>query len=196
MNEDKKAPQMNEHMNIMLAKEGNPEAFRQLYDRHGDRIYRIAYRQTGSRADAEDIMQDTFIKAFKSLRTFRFSPEHTFSSWINTICLNCALDHFRKQRRKHRHDQLSLSDMPQELPSANPSPEDSTEQKQVGESIRRALSILSPKQRLVFEMRFTQHMDIKDIAQTLRCSQSNVKTQIFRAQRKLRKILEPVWGKP
>lgn len=187
---------MNEHMNIILAKEGNPEAFRRLYDLHGDRIYRLAYRQTGSRTDAEDIMQETFIKAFKNIRSYRFSPEHRFSSWLNTICINCSLDLFRKQRRKHRHGQVSLSEMTQELPSGNPSPEDRAEKKQAGESIRRAMFILSPKQRLVFEMRFTQHLDIKDIAQTLRCSQSNVKTQIFRAQKKLRKILEPVWGKP
>lgn len=196
MNDELKGPQMSEHMNVIRAKQGNANAFRQLYEEHGERIFRIALRHTTSRPDAEDIMQNTFIKAFKNIHTFRSNPNHSFSSWLNTICINCSLDHFRKQRRRHRHDQVPLSDIIQRIQSQNLSPEDKMERKQIDSHIQIAMSTLPPKQHLIFEMRYSQHMDIKNIAQTLRCSQSNVKTQISRALIKLRKTLEPIWRKP
>ena len=187
---------MNEHMNIIMAKDGNPDAFRQLYEEHGERIFRIAYRYTGSQSDAEDIMQETFIKAFKNIHTFRANPKNRFSSWLNTICINYTLDHLRRQRRRRRHDQVSLSEILQGIQSPNHSPEDEAESKQMGQHINNTLSALPPKQHLIFEMRYSQHMDIKNIAQTLRCSQSNVKTQISRALKTLRKTLEPIWRNP
>jgi len=196
MNDELKGPQMNEHMNIVMAKDGNPDAFRQLYEEHGARIFRIAYRHTGSRSDAEDIMQVTFVKAFKNIHTFRANPKNRFSSWLNTICINHTLDHLRKQKRTRQHDQVSLSDVLQGIQSRNHSPEDKAESKQIGQHIQKALSSLPPKQHLIFEMRYSQHMDIKNIAQTLRCSQSNVKTHISRALKKLQKTLEPIWRKP
>lgn len=196
MNDELKGPQMNEHMNIIMAKDGNPDAFRQLYEEHGERIFRIAYRYTGSQSDAEDIMQETFIKAFKNIHTFRANPKNRFSSWLNTICINYTLDHLRRQRRRRRHDQVSLSEILQGIQSPNHSPEDEAESKQMGQHINNTLSALPPKQHLIFEMRYSQHMDIKNIAQTLRCSQSNVKTQISRALKTLRKTLEPIWRNP
>jgi len=193
MNDERKGPQMNEHMNIVMAKDGNHDALHQLYKENGNRIFRIAFRYTRSQSDAEDIMQETFIKAFKNIHTFHSNPKNSFSSWLNTICINCALDHLRKQRRRHQHDQVSLSDILLGIQSPNHSPEDKAESKQIGQHIKNALSALPPKQHLIFEMRYSQHMDIKNIAQTLRCSQSNVKTQISRALKKLRKTLEPIW---
>lgn len=187
---------MNENVNIMLAKEGNPDAFRSLYEEHSDRIYRIAFRHTKSQADAEDIMQNTFIKAYRKIHTFRFDRSHSFSGWLNTICMNCTMDFFRRQKRRHKTDQISLDDAFKDPQSGNPAPEDQVESSQAGADIHNALSILTPKQRLIFEMRYFQHMDIKSIAQTLKCSQSNIKTHSSRALAKLRKILEPVWGKP
>jgi RNA polymerase sigma-70 factor (ECF subfamily) len=81
MNDERKGPQMNEHMNIVMAKDGNPDAFRELYEVHGARIFGIAFRYTGSQSDAEDIMQETFIKAFKNIHTFHSNPKNSFSSW-------------------------------------------------------------------------------------------------------------------
>ena len=187
---------MNEEVTLMLAKEGHPDAFLRLYKNHGKRIYRLAFRYTNSKQDSEDIMQETFIKVFKRLHTFKFNISQNFSSWINTICLNCTIDHFRKHRSKNRPQHVSLSELNHELHSQNPSPEQTAILEQASEHIREALDILPPKQRLIFEMRYNQHTTNKEIAEYLKCSQSTVKTQIFRAQRKLRKTLEPIWGKP
>lgn len=196
MNDEKKALQMNENMTVILAKEGQPDALRQIYQQHGGRIYRLAFSHTGSKPDAEDIMQETFMKAFKNIRTFKFHISPSFSSWLNTICLNCTIDHLRSQRRKYRNAHVPLYELSRELHSHNPSPEDTAQREQAADRIRQALAILPAKQRLIFEMRYHQHMDIKDIAESLQCSQSNVKTHIFRALRKLRKIMGPIWGKP
>ena len=185
---------MNENMTVILAKEGQPDALRKIYQQYGGRIYRLAFSHTGSKPDAEDIMQETFIKAFRGMHSFQFNVS-SFSSWLNTICLNCTIDHFRSQRRKHRNAHIPLYELSRELHSPNPSPEDTAQREQAAERIRQALAILPAKQRLIFEMRYHQHMDIKDIAESLQCSQSNVKTHIFRALRKLRKIIGPIWGK-
>jgi RNA polymerase sigma-70 factor (ECF subfamily) len=187
---------MKDNMLVILAKEGQHGAFRQLYEQNWGRIYRIAFRHTGSQPDAEDIMQETFIKVFKRIHTLRTQNEADFSAWLNTICLNCVIDFLRKQGRRQRNRQVSLSDLPRELLSNNPSPEHKVLMGQAAGRIREILGILSPRQRLIFDMRYNQHMDIKDIAECLRCSTSNVKTQIFRSLKKLRKTLEPVWGKP
>jgi RNA polymerase sigma-70 factor (ECF subfamily) len=196
MNDELKEPQMNEEMTIILAKEGQPEAFRRIYEQHWQRIYSIAFRYTRSRPDAEDILQETFIKAFKRISSFQFHISPNFSSWLNTICLNSAIDILRRRSRRQQDRQVSLTDLPSELHSDNPSPDQTTETKQAAGRIRKALEILTPKQRLIFDLRHNQHMDIKDIASCLRCSQSNVKTQLFRSMKKLRNTLEPVWGKP
>jgi RNA polymerase sigma-70 factor (ECF subfamily) len=187
---------MKQDMTVILAKEGHPDAFRKLYEEHGHRIYRIAFRHTQSQQDAEDIMQETFIKAFKRIDTFKFQLAQSFSAWLNTICLNCTIDHFRRQRSKRQDRQVSLTDLYNELHTHNPSPEKTIETEQAAEHIRESLALLPAKQRLIFEMRYHQQLPIKDIAHDLQCSQSTVKTQIFRAQRRLRKTLEPIWGKP
>ena len=186
---------MNENMTVILAKEGQPDAIRQIFQQYGMRIYRLAFQHTGSKPDAEDIMQETFVKAFKNLHTFKFHISPSFSSWLNTICLNCTIDHLRSQRSKRRNAHIPLYELSQELHSRNPSPEDTVQKEQAVRRIRQALAVLPARQRLIFEMRYHQHMDIKDIAESLRCSQSNVKTHIFRALRKLRKIMGPIWGK-
>ncbi len=85
---------------VALAKTGDRSAMRELYERHRSRIYTLAYRYTGNGADAEDILQDSFIKAFSSLQKCDLNENSYFSTWLYRIAVNCALDHFR--RRRHR----------------------------------------------------------------------------------------------
>ena len=187
---------MNEEQTILLAREGCTDAFHRLYDSHWERIWRIALRYTSSGPDAEDIMQDTFVKAYEKMHTYRFSPTSSFSSWLNTICLNCTMDYFRRRKRRRGDRHVSLDDLVLEPASSFPGPDRAVEERQTGEKILESLHTLSARQRIIFDMRYNQHMAIRDIAECLRCSTSNVKTQIFRSLQKLRKTLKPVWGKP
>jgi RNA polymerase sigma factor (sigma-70 family) len=82
----------NDELVILMAKEGKESAFRELYENNYEMVYRLAFRYTKSRQDAEDIMQDTFIKAFKGIKNFNFNISTNFSAWIYQIGTHCSLD--------------------------------------------------------------------------------------------------------
>ena len=188
-------PMNNEEQTILLAKEGSMDAFHRLYESHWERIWRIALRYTSSGPDAEDIMQETFVRAFEKLHTYNFHHSTAFASWLNTIGLNCTMDFLRRRKRRRQDRHMSISDLASDPASSLPSPDQTVEAMAIGEKIQESLHVLSPRQKLIFDLRFNQNMDIRDIAVCLRCSSSNIKTQIFRSLRKLRNTLEPIWGK-
>lgn len=181
---------MQEEMIIILAKEGYEEAFRKLYEIHREQIYRLAYRYTKSQHDAEDIMQETFIKAFKNIKSFQFKNGSTFSSWLCRICINHSISFLRKQKRKSL---LSFSDLMNEPTSERPLPEGETQTIQILKFVQKAIKKLTPKQQIIFDLRHAQHKKIKEIAEFLDCSESNIKTQLFRSVAKLKRELGPIW---
>jgi RNA polymerase sigma-70 factor (ECF subfamily) len=183
----------NDKLAVLLAKEGNENAFRELYENNYEMIYRLAYRYSRSPEDAEDIMQDTFIKAFKSIKKFDFSISTNFSAWIYQIGLNCSLDYLRKKKRRKSDLTDSLAGMHREPEGQDPSPEKSAITSQTVFRLKKALSSLSPKQRVIFDLRHLQHQAIKEISERLQCSPSTVKEQLHRAVSKLRNQLEPLW---
>jgi len=107
-------PEMNtnDKLLILLAKQGNESAFRELYETHYEMIYRLAYRYVKSQPDAEDILQETFIKAFKAIQKFDFNISSNFSAWIYQICVRCSYDH-------HRKSHISKLSALQEYPAAD-----------------------------------------------------------------------------
>jgi len=188
------AMDMNDELAILLAKQGKESAFRELYENNYKLIYRLAYRYTKSQQDAEDIMQEAFIKAFKGIKSFDFNVSTNFSAWIYQIGLHCSLDYLRKNKRRKIGQTESLSDFHIEPEAQDSSPEKSAIASQTIAQVKNALHILSPKQRVIFDLRHLQHMAIREIAEHLQCNQSTVKKQLQRAVSKLRKQLEPVWG--
>lgn len=188
-------PEMNtfDRSLILLAKQGNESAFRELYENHYDKIYRLAYRYTKSQQDAEDIMQETFIKAFKGINKFDFDISTNFSAWIYQICVNCSYDYHRKRKKRKTDHTSSLSDVHWEPESQDSSPEKTAITNQAILRMNSALELLSPKQRIIFDLRHRQHKALKDISDRLHCSPSTVKKQLERAIAKLRNQLEPLW---
>lgn len=178
---------------ILLAKEGNESAFRELYEKNYEMIYRLAYRYSKSQQDAEDIMQDTFIKAFKGIKKFDFSISTNFSAWIYQVGYRCSMDYLRKRQRRKADQIESLTDFHNEPRSQDSSPETTTIANQTMGQVKSALDILSPKQRVIFDLRHLQHKALKEISERLQCSQSTVKKQLERAVLKLRNQLEPLW---
>jgi len=83
---------MHDAATIALAREGDRDSFRRLYEEHRERVYRTAYRYCRSPQDAEDVMQETFIKAFKRLDTYDLRASTSFSSWLLSICINASID--------------------------------------------------------------------------------------------------------
>jgi len=118
-------PEMNSNdkLLILLAKQGNDSAFRELYETHYEMIYRLAYRYVKSQPDAEDILQETFIKAFKAIQKFDFNISSNFSAWIYQICVNCSFDYHRKRKKRKSDQTASLSEIYWEPEAQEASPE-------------------------------------------------------------------------
>ncbi len=178
---------------ILLAKEGDESAFRELYENHYEMIYRLAYRYSKSQEDAEDIMQETFIKAFKGIKKFDFNISTNFSAWIYQIGYHCSMDYHRKRQKRKADKTESLTDIHNDPKATDTSPEKSVIANQTISQIKNALNVLSPKQRIIFDLRHLQHRALKEISDILECSQSTVKKQLQRAVSKLRTQLEPLW---
>jgi RNA polymerase sigma-70 factor (ECF subfamily) len=183
----------NDTMIILLAKEGNERAFRQLYEDHYEMIYRLAYRYSRSLQDAEDILQETFIKAFRDIDKFDLGIATDFSPWIYRIGIRCSLDHLRKRKRRKIDQTDSLTDLHSEPEAPQPSPEQSAIVNQTVSRVKNALHLLSPRQRVIFDLRHFQHRALEEISDRLQCSPSTVKKQLQRAVLKLRHQLEPLW---
>lgn len=172
---------MNEQTVIQLAQEGNREAFRQLFEDNKNKIFSLAYQYTKNAEDAEDILQETFIKAHHSLNKFRIQEETNFSSWLYRIGINCSIDHLRKNKIKKNSyfDANNLQSGPPDNDHSNP--EYSGHLKEVRKSLEQILNKLPTRQRMVFILRHYQQLNVKEIAEYMKCSEGSVKKQLFRA---------------
>ncbi len=113
---------MEEIAAIQLARDGNTEALRLLFDENKKRIFSLAYQYVRNSEDAEDILQETFIKAYNSLHTFRTEADTQFSAWLYRIGINCSIDHIRKnkKRKEFSSENLDIQNMPDREGSKGP----------------------------------------------------------------------------
>ena len=185
---------MDENTVIHRAREGDNGAFHQLYRTHSERIYRLAWRYTRSQTDAEDVMQETFVKAFRQIHRFNGDNPAAFTSWLGRICVNCSIDFLRKQKRRHSGNTVSLDDLTADPVDGGRSPEQTAVREEFVRQVAEAAGQLSAKQRVVFDLRYSQHHTIAEIADLLDCSENAVKTHLSRAVKKLRSLLIPVWS--
>jgi RNA polymerase sigma-70 factor (ECF subfamily) len=178
---------------VALAKTGDRGAMQELYERNRSRIFSLAYRYAGNSTDAEDIMQETFIKAFSSLQKCQLEENSFFATWLYRIAVNCAMDHFRRQRG---HDSnVALDDCLAAAAVADPAtPEGEFFRGEARQLVRLSLEKLSPRKRMIVVLRHYQQLKINEIAATLGCSQGSVKKQLFRALTQLRDELQPCLG--
>ncbi len=176
----------------ILAKDGHKEGFQELYERHRTTVYGLAYRYAGSTQDAEDILQETFIKVFRGIRDVGDSGNPNFAGWIRRICLHRCIEHLRKRQRRRTDQTTSFSEYHAGLATDGDSPERSAETGLLIAKIHQALGCLSPKQRIIFDLKYLEHREISEIAETLGCSGSAIKTHLGRAVAKLRKNLSPI----
>lgn len=178
---------MNQQTVIQLAQEGNTEAFRQLFDENKQKIFSLAYRYAKNAEDAEDILQETFIKAYNSLHKFHVQQETEFSAWVYRIGINCSIDHLRKNKIK-KDKYIDVDNMPNISSNKEGSdPEHSSLLKEVRKSLEQVLNKLPARQRMIFILRHYQQLSIKEIAEYLKCSEGSVKKQLFRAFSEVKK---------
>ncbi len=167
---------------------GDNTAFRTLVERHTDAVFNTAFRLLGNRADAADIAQEAFLKAFRALNTFR--RDAPLKPWLCRIAANTALN-----RLKRRKPTLSLDDHPPDadpiaVPDVSAEPQRAMLAAERDRELRAAILALPPDQRAIIELRHFQELSYAAIADTLEISVSNVKVKLFRARKALRRHLQ------
>jgi RNA polymerase sigma-70 factor (ECF subfamily) len=186
-----------EGVDVSPAEESGSVSFRELVEEHGPMVFRLAYRMTGNEEDAEDVVQESFLKAYRSLR--RFDARSSFGTWIYRIAVNCAIDLIRRRRHPvmtstSRRAEVDDLDVVESLPSSDPLPDRVAFSGQVERSVASALLLLSPLERAAFVLRHLEGMPIERIATVLQSRPNAVKQTVFRAVRKLRRELAPLMG--
>lgn len=174
---------------------GDKEAFRLLVDRHTRSIYGVAYRMTGTQQDAEEIVQETFLRAYKSLP--RFELRSSFSTWLYRIAVNRSLDFLKAKKMTdtyqvsnnpgHEEDEREI-----EVAAADPGPDRLLLSTEARQKITQAINQLSPAERVAFTMRHMEGKSIEEISKALNVRASAAKNSIFRAVQKIRQQLEPL----
>ena len=179
---------------VALARGGDSEAFRTLVERHSRAVYRLAHRMTGNPSDAEDVVQETFLKAYRQLG--RFESRANFSTWLHRIAVNCSIDLIRSRpHREASHDAADLETMGSADAgdeSRQHTPERLMLSTEVQDRINTAMSALSHRERAAFVLRHFEGNSIEDISQSLGLKTNATKHSIFRAVRKMRAALEPL----
>lgn len=173
---------------IARARDGDEDAFRLLVERHSRNIYRLAYRMTGRPADAEDVVQETFIRAHRQLD--RFEARSNFGTWLYRIGFNCAVDYVRSRTVREVPEGLDVLEQRQPA-STVPAADDLVYATEIGSQVRAALDDLSAQERAAFVMRHYQGCSIEEICSTLELKTNAAKHAVFRAVKKMRVALEP-----
>ena len=172
---------------IDRARGGDSDAFRQLVERHSQPVFRVAYRMTGNQHDADDVVQETFLRAYRTLD--RFEERANFSTWLHRIAINCSLDLLRA---RGRHDKQYGGDVEVLDPSSDaPEPDRIALSAELQQHVAAAMKRLSDNERTAFVLRHFEGMPVEEIGKTLGIQVNATKHTIFRAVRKLRDALEP-----
>ncbi len=177
---------------IRQVQAGDRDAFRALVERHSRTIFRLAFRMTQNEQDAEEVVQETFLRAYKSIDTFE--SRANFSTWLCRIGINCALNLMaqRKPVQPLSGTDDEGEDFEIQVASNDPGPERQLLSGEVRERVSRAMSQLTAVERTAFVMRHFEGRSIEEISSVLEIRAGAAKHTIFRAVQKLRRVLEPL----
>jgi RNA polymerase sigma-70 factor (ECF subfamily) len=180
---------------IREAQRGNRAAFDSLVRQYDQPVLRLALHLTGSAHEAQDVYQEAFLKAYRYLPNFRF--ECSFYTWIYRIVTNICLDQMRRKKvRKEEPAVISdreggeidvLAQVSDARSMANPHRE--LERQQIGDQIQAALGTLTPRERMVFELKHYEGLRLRTIGEMLHTTEETAKNTLFRATKKLRGCL-------
>ncbi len=177
---------------------GDKDAFRVLVERHSRSIFRVVYRMTGNQQDSEEIIQETFLRAYKSLD--KFESRSNFGTWLYRIAVNRALDFLSsKKMQMQNKDTYQIADSrdPDEshevqVPSLSPGPDRVLISSEIKRKVVQAMALLTPAERVAFAMRHMEGQSIEEISLALNLKAGAAKNCVFRAVQKLRQQLEPL----
>src|SRR5919107_870373 len=145
---------------LTRAQSGHREAFRTIVERHSAGVFRVAYRLTRSEQDAEDVVQETFLKAYAELA--RFEGRAALGTWLHRIAANCAIDLIRRRPAVAR-DRVDAEPAIMRVPSATPGPDRQAAGREMREHVEAALADLTPLERAAFTLRHLEERPVDEI---------------------------------
>ncbi|MFZ0745256.1 MAG: RNA polymerase sigma factor [Terracidiphilus sp.] len=180
----------NDQATIQAVLGGDKDAYGALVLRHSARLFRVAFRITGNESDAEDVVQETFLRGYRKLDGFDSRSE--FGTWIYRIAVHCALDRLDGRRRDEAHRVAEETDPDQEilqLADGAAGPDRLLLSGEIGARQQMAMRGLTPTERTAFILRHMDHCTTDEIAVALGIAPNAAKNAVFRAVQKLRRRL-------
>ncbi|MBV8051462.1 MAG: sigma-70 family RNA polymerase sigma factor [Acidobacteriaceae bacterium] len=180
---------------VREAQRGNRAAFEELVRHYDQAVLRLAMHLTGSEHEAQDIYQEAFLKAYRNVANFRF--ECSFYTWIYRIVTNLCLDHLRKKQVRKEDapvatdasgEQYDVLDQVADVRAAA-NPERDLMSRELASRITRALEKLTPRERMVFELKHYHGLKLRTVGEVLHTTEETAKNTLFRATQKLRGAL-------
>jgi RNA polymerase sigma-70 factor (ECF subfamily) len=177
---------------------GNRDAYRVLMDRHFCSVTRVAFRITGNEADAEEVAQEAFLRAYNKLPSFR--QDSAFSTWIMRIAMNTAINLVERRNRDLSYHAPRIADEPSvtnhtvRIADRQAGPESILLNCEAINLRRAAMAELTPMERTAFTLRHMEDVSMAEIASALNVTSNSAKQAVFRAVSKLRRSLTPIAG--
>ena len=180
---------------VRAAQRGDRNAFEELVRHYDQAVLRLALHLTGSDHEAQDIYQDAFLKAYKNIGRFRF--ECSFYTWIYRIVTNLCLDSIRKKQVRKEAAPVTVDSEGEQYDvlaqvadgRSGANPERDLMRRELGGRISRALEKLTPRERMVFELKHYQGLKLRTVGEMLNTTEETAKNTLFRATQKLRGAL-------
>ena len=165
---------------LATARQGDPQAFSALVELYQTPVYNLCYRMLNNAGDAEDAAQETFLRAYKSMK--KYDDSRSFPTWLMSIAAHYCID----QLRKRRMTIVSTEDLPYfEVVEGKPGPESIMTQRQEQENVRKLLYTINPVDRAAVVMYYWNELSYQEISQALDLTESAVKSRLHRARRSL-----------
>ena len=165
---------------------GNTEAFRTIVEDHQEFAYAVAFRFVGNEDDAEDLVQEAFVRLWKNLKSYR--KEIKLSTWLYRIVVNLCLDFLKSNYRRRKQSNLDLNSG--QFVQDSSTPEKEFQQRELMQIIQNTATELTPKQRAVFILRDLEELSVEEVIEILSMSAGNVKSNLFYARQKMSEKLK------
>lgn len=178
---------MQDELTLRRAQSGDTAAFEQLVTPHEEMLWRLCWRMMGNTEDARDALQETMVKAWRSLAGYR--ADAALSTWLYRVAVSCCTDLQRKRKLRQASSVEALHDAGFDPPDPAPGPETQLEQRDRREQVRRALAMLPEDQRTVLVLTAVEGRSYEETAAILGVAMGTVKSRCNRARAKLAEIL-------
>jgi RNA polymerase sigma-70 factor, ECF subfamily len=174
---------------------GDRDAYQFLVSRHSQLVFRVAYRITNNEADAEEAVQETFLRAYQQLESF--AGRSSMATWIYRIAANCALNVVARRKPEIRIGEENDPEQHQVvLPDGAAGPEQILLSREIAAAQKAAMRELTPLEQTAFTLRHIEECSTEEIATALDIAPNAAKQAVFRAVKKLRRQLAPLWVNP